>query len=116
MTGRRRLIAAAVLALAGCGGGGEGAAPTPGELAADVGCLACHTESDTAMAPSLHGIWGTDRELADGSMVTVDDDYVRRSIVDPGADIAAGYGQNMPRMPLDDAEIDELVEWVRSLG
>lgn len=115
MTGRR-LIAAAALALTGCAGGGEGVVTTPGELAADVGCLACHTESDTAIAPSLHGIWGTERELADGSMVTVDDDYVSRSIVDPGADVAAGYGPTMPRMPLDDAEIDQLVEWVRSLG
>lgn len=115
MTGRR-LIAAAVLVVTGCGGGDEGAAATPGELAADVGCLACHTETDTAMAPSLHGIWGTESELADGSMVTVDDDYVSRSIVDPGADVVAGYGPTMPRMPLDEAEVDQLVEWVRSLG
>ena len=110
------MIVAAALAVAGCGGGGEGAATTPEELAADVGCLACHTESNTAMAPSLHGIWGTDRELADGSMVTVDDAYVSRSIVDPGADVVAGYGPTMPRMPLDDAEVDQLVEWVRGLG
>ena len=112
----RKLIVAAALAVTACGGGGEGAAPTPGELAADVGCLACHTESDTEIAPSLHGIWGTERELADGSMVTVDDDYVSRSLVDPVADVVAGYGPTMPRMPLDDAEIDQLVEWVRSLG
>jgi len=115
MTGRK-LIVAAALAVTGCGGGGEGASTTPEELAADVGCLACHTESDTALAPSLHGIWGTERELADGSMVAVDTDYASRSIVDPAADVVAGYGPTMPRMPLEDAEIDQLVEWVRSLG
>lgn len=105
----------AALALAGCGGGG-GLGSSPGDLAADVGCLACHTDSDTSMAPTLHGIWGTEVELADGSVVTVDEAYVRRSITDPAADVVAGYGPTMPPVPLEETEVDQLVEWVRSLG
>lgn len=113
MTGRG-LIVTALLVLAGCGGNGA-ATTDPAELAADVGCLACHTETDTSVAPTLHGIWGSEVDLADGRTVTVDESYVRRSITEPTADVVAGYGPTMPRLPLDESEVDLLVEWVRSL-
>jgi cytochrome c oxidase subunit II len=114
MTGKG-LIVAVLLVVAGCGGTGATTGSNPAELAADVGCLACHAETDTGVAPTLHGIWGSEVELADGRTVTVDEDYVRRSITDPTADVVAGYGPTMPRLPLDEAEVDMLVEWVRSL-
>lgn len=109
----RRLALVSVVAL----GEGEDANGLRGEeLAADVGCLACHTESSTHLAPTLHGIWGTETDLADGRTIEVDDVYVRRSITDPAADVVDGYGLAMPPVPLDDAEVDRLVEWVESLG
>lgn len=113
-TGTASLILA--LFLGGCGGAAEQTTSNPAELAAEVGCQACHTESNTAMAPTLHGIWGTDVELTDGRVVTVDEAYVRRAITDPTADVVAGYEPTMPALPLDDEEVDRLVDWVRSLG
>jgi len=86
------------------------------EVATEVGCFACHTETDTAMAPTLHGIWGTDVMLETGATVTVDESYVTRSIIDPGSDIVAGYEGRMPVFSLSDSEVDRLVEYVRSLG
>lgn len=115
MTGRALLVTLLALVLAACGGD-DGAEQTPEALAADIGCQGCHSAQDTAIAPSLHGIWGTEVTLEDGSTMTVDEEYVRRSITDPGADVVEGYGPNMPRFPLDDEEVDTLVEWVRSLG
>lgn len=114
----RRTALALALLVAACGGGGGGQSPSPSgeDLAAEVGCLACHQETDSAIAPSLHGIWGTEVTLEDGSTVIVDEEYVRRSITDPGADLVEGYGAAMPTFPLDDAEVDRLVEWVESLG
>ncbi|MFP3881567.1 MAG: c-type cytochrome [Actinomycetota bacterium] len=114
----RRTVLALAFLVAACGGAGDGSDPTPtGEdLAAEVGCLACHQETDSATAPSLHGIWSTEVTLEDGSSVTVDEEYVRRSITDPGAELVEGYGATMPTFPLDDAEVDRLVEWVESLG
>lgn len=82
----------------------------------DIGCLGCHQETNTATAPTLHGIWGTEVTLEDGSTVTVDEAYVRRSITDPGAEIVDGYGATMPTLPLDESEVDRLVEWVEGLG
>lgn len=114
----RRTVLALALLIAACGGGGESQGPEPSgeDLAAEVGCLACHQETDTGTAPALHGIWGTEVTLQDGNTVTVDEEYVRRSITDPGADVVEGYGETMPTFPLDDVEVDRLVEWVESLG
>ncbi len=115
---RRTVLALSLLVAAcgGAGGGGQSPGPAGEDLAAEVGCLACHQETETATAPSLHGIWGSEVTLEDGSTVTVDEEYVRRSITDPGADLVEGYGATMPTFPLDDAEVDRLVEWVESLG
>lgn len=115
MTVRALLVTLLALVTVACGGD-DGAEQTLDALAADVGCQGCHSAEDTAIAPSLHGIWGTDVTLEDGSTVIVDEAYVRRSITDPGADVVEGYGPNMPRFPLDDEEVGTLVEWVRSLG
>ncbi|HEU4895893.1 MAG TPA: c-type cytochrome [Acidimicrobiia bacterium] len=112
----RLVLVALVLVLAACGGSGDGGELTGEELAAEVGCLSCHQETSTDVAPSLHGIWATDVELADGRTVTVDEEYVTRSIQEPGADIVAGYEAIMPVFPLDPDEVDSLVDWVRSLG
>ena len=112
----RRLLIAVALVLAGCGSPDGGGQLTGEEVAAEVGCLTCHQEASTGVAPTLHGIWGTDVDLADGRTVTVDEEYVSRSIEEPGADIVAGYEAIMPVFPLEPDEVDSLVEWVRSLG
>jgi cytochrome c oxidase subunit 2 len=113
----RRTLAIALLGplLAACGG--DGASDLTGEeLAADVGCLGCHQENPTDIAPSLHGLWGSEVTLESGSTVTVDEAYVRRSITDPAADIVEGYGAGMPTFSLSDSEVDRLIDWVESLG
>jgi cytochrome c oxidase subunit II len=112
----RLLLLAIALGLAACGGADGGDALTGEELATEVGCLSCHEETSSAVAPALHGIWGTDVELADGRTVMVDEGYVRRSIIEPGEEIVAGYEAIMPVFPLEPGEVDRLVEWVRSLG
>ena len=115
MTVRAILVTLLALVLAACGGD-DGGEQTPAGLAADVGCQGCHSAQDTVIAPSLNGIWGTEVTLDDGRTATVDEEYVRRAITDPGADVVDGYGPTMPRFPLEDKEVDTLVEWVRSLG
>jgi cytochrome c oxidase subunit II len=112
----RLVLLVMALGLAACGGADNGDALTGEELATEVGCLSCHQETSTGVAPALHGIWGTDVELADGRTVTVDEEYVRRSIIEPEAEIVAGYEAIMPVFPLEPGEVDRLVEWVRSLG
>lgn len=111
-----RSLSITVVLLAACGGGGNTGGLTGEELAGEVGCLSCHTDRDTSAAPTLSGIWGTEVQLAGGRTVTADEEYVRRSITDPGADIVEGYNPIMPTFPLEGDEIDRLVDWLRSLG
>ena len=84
----------------------------------ELGCVACHTDADTPVAPTLHGIYGKEIKLANGSTVTVDDDYLHESIVDPQAKLVDGYGPVMPPTyaNLDAQVIADLIAYIRSLA
>lgn len=81
-----------------------------------LGCAACH--NNARLAPSLSGILGTQVAMADGSAATVDDAYLRESIVDPARKLAKGYLAMMPsyRPHLSDGQLDALVAHVKSLA
>ncbi len=113
MTARPWLLTALTI-LGGCAGGGT--ALEGEELAVEIGCVSCHTDANTDLAPTLVGIWGTEVELEDGRKVMVDEAYVRQSITDPQTDIVAGFDGRMPTFSLTESEVDRLVEYVRSLG
>lgn len=113
--------AAALLLASSCGGGGGGGGDGPAErgraLASDVGCAGCHSSgTDDGLGPGWGDRWGAEIELADGRTVVVDDDYLRRSIVDPGADVVPGFTARMPQIPLSDEEIDDLTAYLREVS
>jgi cytochrome c oxidase subunit 2 len=68
-----------------------------GKWAVDFGCVSCHTtDGSVVIAPSWAGLFGREETLADGSTVTVDEAYLRQSIVNPGSQIVAGFADAMP--------------------
>jgi cytochrome c oxidase subunit 2 len=82
------------------------------------GCKTCHTiDGSPAVGPSWKGIWGSDRKLADGSTVKVDENYITESINNPTAKIADGFAPSMPTYQgkLSDKEINGIVEYIKSL-
>ena len=81
-------------------------------------CATCLMEGSVQLAPSLHGIYGTEQELADGSVILVDDQYLRTSILAPEAHIVKGYAPAMPSFAgkLDDEQISDLIAYIRSLS
>ena len=115
-TVRALAVAISALVVVSCAGGSGTEDLTGAELFVEVGCQACHGEVDSEIAPTLHGIWGSDVELQDGRTVTVDEAYVQRSIADPGADVVSGFDARMPTFSLTDTEVERLVDYVRSLG
>ncbi|WP_269525193.1 urate hydroxylase PuuD [Coraliomargarita parva] len=86
-------------------------------LFSSKGCSACHLPTPTTIAPTLTGLYGHEVELQDGSKVTADEDYIRESILNPGGKIVRGFGPTMPGLAtiLSDDDVDELVEYVKSL-
>ncbi|MCA9924346.1 MAG: cytochrome c oxidase subunit II [Anaerolineales bacterium] len=61
------------------------------------GCEACHSiDGSAGVGPSWQGVYGRQETLDDGTTITVDDAYIRSSILDPGSQIVAGFANAMP--------------------
>ena len=93
-------------------GNGNGAA-----LFEQLGCVACHHMNGSGPGPSLAGLYGTTITLENGDEVTADEQYIRTAILDPKAQILAGY---LPIMPdyasrVSDEDLAALVEYIRTL-
>ena len=85
------------------------------ELYAAKTCIACHSLDGTrGVGPSWKDVYGTAEKMADGTTITVDDAYLRESIVSPMAKVVDGFPPAMPPLPLEDIELDALVAFIRA--
>lgn len=80
-------------------------------------CLGCHTGDGTGRAPTLEDLYGRTVTLRDGRRVPADDDYIRESILNPGAKIVAGYENIMPTFQgqVSEEEIMRLIAYFQTL-
>jgi cytochrome c oxidase subunit 2 len=81
-----------------------------------AGCSGCHEPTSTVHAPTLVGIFGRTVQLADGSAVVADDNYLRDSILLPDKQLAAGFAPEMPSYQgqLDEEDISALIAFIAS--
>lgn len=88
-----------------------------GQALAEVNrCGACHSiDGSAGLAPTWFNLFGSDVELADGTTVVADDEFLFESIKDPRAKVVAGYLPNMPVFPLTDEEITDIVAYIKTL-
>lgn len=102
--------------------GGEASTAAPAQagerLFNRLGCVTCHRADDQARGPHLAGLFGTEVRLQNNTTVIADEDYVRRSITNPTADVVYGYAQLMPSYAgmLSPDELNQLVAYIKSLG
>lgn len=84
----------------------------------DRGCSGCHAPNSMFHAPLLEGLYRKPVPLADGTMVTADDQYLRDSILQPAKQISAGYGNIMPSFSghLSEEEIMQLIAYLKAIG
>lgn len=81
------------------------------------GCATCHgIEGQRIVGPPLNGIWGTE-EQTDKGPVKVDANYIRESILEPGAYIVSGYKNEMSPYAgrIKPEELDKLVDYIQFL-
>ena len=80
-------------------------------------CISCHSADSNARAPVLEELYGKTVHLRDGRTVIADEDYLRESIVRPGAKIVMGWENIMPTFQgqVSQEEINELVAFIKSL-
>ncbi|HZP16950.1 MAG TPA: cytochrome c oxidase subunit II [Terriglobales bacterium] len=100
-----------------------GGAPT-GSLAQNgqtlfqqLGCSTCHRFDVQGRGPNLTGIYGKPVALEDGRTITVDDNYIRESILNPAAKVVSGFKPIMPvfQGQVSEEQLNALVAYVKSL-
>lgn len=79
-------------------------------------CMSCHSvTADADLAPSFKGLYGRREKMADGTILTVDDAYLREAIVHPAAQIVDGYDDLMPEPVLTEKEVEEIIAYLKTL-
>jgi cytochrome c oxidase subunit 2 len=98
--------------------GGDSLVADGKRLFTALGCSGCHAAGSSVHAPPLEGLYGRPVPLADGAIVTADDRYLRDSILQPRAQIAAGYEPIMPVFAgrISEDDLLRLVAYIKSLA
>ena len=89
------------------------------QLYQEKGCVACHSIDGTPrVGPTLKGLFGKNvTVMADGKerSITADEAYLRKSILEPNADVVKGFPPIMPSEKMTDDEIHELIQYIKEL-
>jgi cytochrome c oxidase subunit 2 len=100
------------------GGAPEGSLASAGaKLFQDLACNTCHRPDAQGRGPVLEGLFGKTVTLQSGETRTVDEAYVRESILQPAAKVAQGFQPIMPTFQglVSEEQLLELIEYVKSL-
>lgn len=93
------------------------------EIMINQGCIACHSsDGSKIIGPSYLNLFGkTQTVIIDGKdvTITVDEDYIKKSIYEPNAEIVKGYpGQLMQsyKGALSEDDIAKIIEYLKYLN
>jgi cytochrome c oxidase subunit II len=100
----------------------ESSTATGRRIMQSIGCFACHSiDGSKLVGPSFKGIWGATHTVVTGRderQVVVDEDYIRRSIYDPNADVVKGFNRGLMLTyegQLSDGDIANIIEYLKTL-
>jgi cytochrome c oxidase subunit 2 len=87
-------------------------------LFASLGCNACHTGDASGRGPNLAASYGTKVQRANGSSTTIDDAFLRDTILNPSMHSIAGYAPIMPTYQgqVSEEGLIDLVEYIKNLN
>jgi cytochrome c oxidase subunit 2 len=74
-------------------------------------------DGSKSVGPTFQGLFGRNEVMVDGTPITVDENYLRESMLSPMAKKVAGYEPVMPTYQgiLKDVDIDGLIAYIKSL-
>jgi cytochrome c oxidase subunit II len=101
------------------GGNAEGSLASTGQkLFQQLGCSTCHRFDTQGRGPNLVGVYGKPVLLDDGRTVMADDNYIRESILTPGAKVVAGFKPIMPMFQgiVSEEQLLSLVAYIKSMS
>ena len=98
----------------------EAKAPARGiQLFQEKGCRACHSIDGTSLVgPTVKGLFGkTVTVITDGKerRVVADETYLRKSLLEPNADLVKGFPPIMPAQKMSDEELTEIINYLKEL-
>ena len=86
-------------------------------------CFTCHSvDGSPLVGPSYKGLYGNQAEVITAGKertVAVDDEYIIRSIYEPGADVVKGFPNNQMQSYkglITDAQIRDIIAYLKSLN
>jgi cytochrome c oxidase subunit 2 len=84
------------------------------KLLATKGCIGCHSaDGKVLVGPSFQKIYGRAEKLTDGTEISVTEEYLRESILEPGKKIVQGFQPLMPKLPLAEEELETLISYLK---
>jgi cytochrome c oxidase subunit 2 len=95
--------------------------PSGLKLFEEKGCKACHsTDGSQLVGPTVKGLFGkTVMVLTEGKerQVKADEVYLRKSLLEPNADIVKGFPPIMPSQKglLTERETNEIIQYLKGL-
>lgn len=101
---------------------GQGSSGDPvidGERVYTGKCATCHSvDGSSNIGPSWKDLYGNTREFNDGSSLVADDNYIRESILNPGAKIVKGYQNQMTSFQgvLSDEDIAHIIAYMKTIS
>ena len=87
-------------------------------LYSQLGCQTCHSvDGSRKVGPTFAGLYGKSHVMADGEQIVADDNYLRESILMPGAKVVEGYPNVMPASytNLTEDELTALIAYIEEL-
>lgn len=83
-------------------------------------CSGCHSVADKTVkvGPTLFQKFGTSEDLADGTKASIDENYLRDSILNPNTQVVKGFAAGvMPSFQgqLSEDELSALIEYIKSV-
>jgi cytochrome c oxidase subunit 2 len=86
-------------------------------------CLTCHSlDGSKLIGPTFRGIYGKTEtvitETGEEKTITVDDDYLVRSIYEPNAEIVKGYNKGLMisyENTIDQESVNQIIDYIKNL-
>ena len=87
-----------------------------GKVIHETNCKSCHTlDGNRLVGPSFKALWKKERQFVDGTKVVADENYIRDSILKPNLQVVQGYPAAMPPQIYSDAEIQSIIEYIKTI-
>lgn len=90
--------------------------PEVGQSIWQSNCRSCHSiDGSAVVGPSFKGLYGSARQLESGESVTADENYITESVLNPNAKVAKGFPPVMPPQDYSEAQIQSIIEYMKTL-